>query len=338
MNVLVTGAGGFLGGHLVDQLLEKNVEVRVLSRRDLPDLRAKGVEVAHADLTDFYNVMAACRGIDVVYHVAAKPGVWGDWESFHQPNTIGTRHVIDACKRVGVKRLVYTSSPSVVFDGHSHLEADESLKYPESYLCHYPHTKALAEHEVLTANSEKLKTCSLRPHLIWGPRDNHLIPRLLKRYDLNRLRRVGDGKNVISMSYVENAAAAHIQAEEELRTSGKNAGKAYFINDPDPVNLWSWVDQLLEATGRPKLNKKLSFKAAHMAGQVCETLYKMLGKQDEPPMTRFVAQQLSLSHTYSIQRAIDDFGYRPIVGPQEAYNRLLEWLYNEGYMKENAKP
>lgn len=331
LKMLVTGGGGFLGLYIVEQLLAKGHSVRVFCRGQYPALERLGVEVVHGDLRNADVVSAACAGIHAVFHVAAIPGVWGPWSRYFETNTLGTRNIIAACRRNGVQRLIYTSSPSVIFDGTDHIDADESLPYPTHWLCHYPHSKALAEQEVLAANvSESLRTVSLRPHLIWGPRDNHLIPRILQRAKSGRLRQVGDGSNVVSISYVENAAAAHVQAEERLRTSTTPAGKAYFINEPQAVNLWTWVSDLLERAGLPRVQKSISLRAAYSVGAVLETVYGVFRISGEPPMTRFVAQQLAGSHSYSIHRAVNDFGYSPLISMDEGLRRMepefVRWL------------
>ena len=324
MFALVTGGGGgFLGRHIVDQLLARGDRVRVLSRSDSPDLIAQGVECHIGDLRDAACVEQACAGVDAVFHTAALPGIWGRWETFHSINTVGTEHVLAASRKGGVRKLIYTSSPSVVYDGSSHLMAVESLPYPETYLCAYPHTKALAERAVLAANSPgQLLTIALRPHLIWGPRDNHLIPRLIQRAMSGQLRQVGDGTNEISMAYVENVAAAHLQACDALHDSAPCAGRAYFINETEPVRLWEWVNRLLAVAGLPPVRKTISARAAYAIGYGMELVYRTLHIESEPRMTRFLAAQLSQSHSYSIAKAQRDFGYRPIVTVEEGLRRI----------------
>ena len=211
MRMLVTGGGGFLGLYIVEQLLQHGHDVRVFCRGTYPALQQLRVEIVNGDLRNQHDVETACQGIDAVFHVAAVPGIWGPWEQYHGINTLGTNNVVAACRKHGVQRLVYTSSPSVIFAGDDHIDADESLPYPTKWLCHYPHSKALAEQAVLAANdNDSFRTVSLRPHLIWGRRDNHLIPRLIARAKSGQLRRVGDGSNVVSVVNVENASAAHI--------------------------------------------------------------------------------------------------------------------------------
>lgn len=328
MRALVTGGGGFLGLYITEQLAARGDQVRVLCRGHYPRLDELQVETIRGDVRDPAVVRQACEGMDVVFHTAAVPGIWGNWDRYHSINTVGTQHIVDICKAVGVRKLIYTSSPSVIYDGLDHLGIDESHPYPASYLCHYPHSKAIAERAVLKANSrrKRLATVALRPHLIWGPRDNHLIPRLIERARSGRLRRVGAGDNLISMSYVENAAAAHLQAADHLELDSPVAGQAYFINEPEPVNLWNWVDEILTLAGEPPLKKQISANLAYGIGTACEAVYSLFRWQSEPPMTRFLALQLSGSHYYSVAKAQRDFGYAPIVSVEEGMRRMTaDW-------------
>ncbi|MES2792592.1 MAG: NAD-dependent epimerase/dehydratase family protein [Planctomycetota bacterium] len=327
MRVLVTGGGGFLGLYVTEQLVARGDQVRVLCRGQYPRLDELQVETVRGDVRDAAAVAQACSGMDIVFHTAAVPGIWGPWEHYHSINTVGTQHVLDACLASGVRKLIYTSSPSVIYDGLDHHGIDETQPYPTSYLCHYPHSKAIAERAVLAANGQDgLATAALRPHLIWGPRDNHLVPRLIERARSGRLRRVGDGKNLISMSYVENAARAHLQAADRLELGSPVAGQAYFINEPEPVNLWSWVDEILTLAGERPLKKRISASAAYAIGATCEAAYTVLRMKSEPPMTRFLALQLGGTHYYSVAKAQRDFGYQPQVSIAEGMRRMAaDW-------------
>jgi nucleoside-diphosphate-sugar epimerase len=324
MHALVTGGGGFLGMYVVEQLIARGDDVRVFCRQYYPRLDQLGAEWFPGDVRDAAAVANACEGIDAVFHAAAVPGIWGPWKLFHGVNTLGTLNIIEGCRRHNVAKLIYTSSPSVIYDGKPHENVDESYPYPDpkTFLCHYPHTKMLAEKAVLAANGDGLATTALRPHLIWGPRDNHLIPRLIRRAKSGRLRRVGDGTNLVSTTYVENAAVAHLQAEVALGPHSANAGKAYFINESEPVNLWNWIDDLLHRAGLPPVKKRISAASAWRVGAVLETAFRCLFLRREPPMTRFLASQLSRSHYYSIDAAKRDFGFTPVMSTDEGMRRL----------------
>ena len=277
MNALVTGGGGFLGRYLVEQLVARGDRVRVLGRGSYPELDALGVETVRGDVADRQTAVEACRGVDVVFHAAAISGIGGPWDLYYRTNTLGTRHVVEGCLAHGVGRLVYTSSPSVTFDGTDQRGVNESAPYPTQWLAHYPRSKALAEQHVLESSGRQgLLCCALRPHLIWGPRDRHLIPRLLARARSGRLRRVGDGTNLIDMVYVENAAAAHLRAADALVPGSVVAGRAYFISQGEPVNCWQWIDEILALAGLPPVKRAISFSSAWRVGAAMETVYRLL--------------------------------------------------------------
>ena len=330
MNALVTGGGGFLGRHIVERLLARGDRVRVFSRGGYPELELLGVEVVRGDLCDRKQVVDACRQTDCVFHAAAVAGIWGPWNRFYATNVLGTRHVLAGCREHQVGRMVYTSSPSVTFDGSPQQGIDESAPYAARPMAHYPHTKAMAERAVLESDSPGgLRTCALRPHLIWGPRDNHLVPRLIVRARADRLRRVGDGTNRVDMIYVENAAEAHLQAADRLAEgNGRVAGKAYFLSQGEPVRCWDWIDDILALAGLPPVTKSVSLATASRIGIGCELLWRAFRLPGEPPMTRFLAAQLGCSHWFDIGAARRDFDYEPRVSTAEGMRRLGRWLNN----------
>jgi 2-alkyl-3-oxoalkanoate reductase len=321
MNALVTGGGGFLGGVIVRMLLARGDAVRSVSRSRYP----LTIEQVQGDLADAGVAETAVRGCDVVFHVAAKAGVAGRYRDYHRANVEATRRVIDACRSCGVRRLVYTSSPSVVFDGRDIEGGDESLLYPRHYHAHYPATKAEAERMVLAANDANLATVALRPHLIWGPGDNHLVPRIIGRGRAGQLRRVGAGKLVDSV-YIDNAAEAHLLAADRLHPGAACAGRAYFISNGEPLPTWELVDRILAAGGVRPVERRVNPMLAYLAGWLMETVYGVLWPDAEPPMTRFVARELATSHWFDLTAARRDLGYEPRVSIDEGLRRLGEWL------------
>jgi len=324
MHALVTGAGGFLGRYIVDRLVARGDKVRTFCRGDHPALNRPGVEALRGDVTDPAATIEACRGMDVVFHTAGVAGIWGPWRPYYEINTLGTRNVVQGCRVHRIARLIFTSSPSVVFDGNPQEGIDESAPYPRRWLCHYAHTKALAEQYVLAANGrDGLNTCALRPHLIWGPSDPHLRPRLVARARSGRLRQVGDGANLIDTVYVENAAEAHLLAADALAPGSPVAGRVYFITQGQPVNCWQWINRLLALDGLPPISRSVSLAAAWRCGALIEWTYRLLGIEREPPMTRFLASQLGTSHYFSIDRARRDFGYVPTVSTEEGLRRMV---------------
>lgn len=312
--VLVTGGGGFLGAEIVRQCLEQGDAVRVLGRNRYLEVEALGAEGHTGDIADQAAVRRACHGVDVVYHTAALAGVWGDPADYVRTNVDGTNAVIAACRAEGVGRLVYTSTPSVVAspDRTSHEGADESLPYPTRFLADYPRTKVPAERAVLAANAADLRTVALRPHLIFGPGDPHLVPRIIRRARAGRLRIVGDGAVKVDITYVDNAARAHLQAARALDAANSPAaGRAYFLSQGEPVVLWTWINDLLRTLGLPPVTKHISLGAAYRAGAALELTWRALRLKGEPPMTRFVATMLGTSHWFDISAARRDLGYDP---------------------------
>lgn len=327
MKVLVTGGGGFLGRHIVSKLLARGDSVRVLGRRAYPDLETQGVETILADLQDAAAVGQACRGMEAVFHVGAQAAYWGSWRSFYGPNVMGTRNVLEGCRKADVRKLIYTSTPSVV-SAHGGLEgADESVPYPDRYVCHYPATKAVAERLVLAANGVGgLLTVSLRPHLIFGPGDPHLFPRIIARARRGRLFQVGEGRNRVDVVYVENAAEAHLLAAEKMGAGSPVNGQAYFISQGIPVVLWAWINGILERLRLPRVRRKLSHGMARAVGAAMEIAYTVLPLRGEPRMTRFLADQLATSHYFDISKARKDLGYEPRISTEDGLERTIKAL------------
>lgn len=326
MNVLVTGGGVFLCRYIVEQLVERGDRVRVPCRQHYSELAALGVEQIRGDVANIRAVDRAVCDMDVVFHVAAKVGFWGQHEDYYRTNVIGTQNVIDACIAHNVKRLVYTSSPSVTMNNIDIHNGNESLPYPEQYHSFYSETKAEAEKRVLKANGRNgLITTAFRPHLILGPRDNHLVPRLLEKARNGRLRQIGSGHNKVSVVYVENAANAHLQAAE----SDNVGGKAYFINEPEPVELWPWINAMLSKLGMRAVKRRVPFALAYFAGFVLEKCYSVLSPSGEPMVTRFLASELYRNHYFSIARAQQDFDYKPLYSFAEAQERPLAYLKSQ---------
>jgi nucleoside-diphosphate-sugar epimerase len=326
MRVLVTGGGGFLGRAIVTALQARGHEVSSGSRGTYPELADCGVATIQLDLADEAATAAAVAEHDAVIHTAALTGIWGPREDFFKTNVDGTRNVISGCLKHGVSRLVYTSSPSVCFDGRGHRAAKNDLPYAKRYLCAYPETKAIAERLVLKANGRSLATCALRPHLIFGPRDPHLIPRLIERARKGRLAIVGDGTNEVSLTFVENAAAAHVDALEALEADAAHAGRAYFLGQKEPVRLWDWIGELFERVGVPPVTRRVPKRVAYVGGAVLELVWNLFSRAGEPPMTRFVASQLAVDHSYDLGPAERDFGYRERVDLALATDRLVASL------------
>lgn len=316
--VLVTGGGGFLGAAICRQLVARGDRVRSLARGDYPALRALGVETIRGDAADPDAIDRSVAGCDLVIHTAAKAGVWGDEGEYFRSNVLATQAVLGACRRHGVGRLVFTSSPSVVAGGVPLRGVDEAAPYPAHYLASYPRTKAIAERAVRAANDGELRTVCLRPHLILGPGDPHLVPRLVDRARKGRLRLLGDGQNRIDVTYVEDAAQAHLRAADALeRPDAVAAGRVYFISQGQPVALAELLDRILAEVGLPPVRRSIPPALGYALGAVAEGLFRALPLPGEPPLTRFVAEELSSDHFFDISAARRDLGYTPSVSVEE---------------------
>lgn len=324
MKALVTGGGGFLGRSIVAQLIARGDQVTVLARGRYPEVEALGATGVQWDLTVGDGLAERVRGHDVVFHVASFVGPWGTRDRFMAVNVSGTDHLLAACREAGVQRFVYTSSPSATFGPEPADPGTEATcPYPAEFGSHYSESKALAEQAVLAANGPELATTSLRPHLIYGPGEPHMLPRILERQRQGRLKRIGDGLNKVSLTYVDNAAGAHLQACDTLRPGSPNAGKAYFINDPKPVVLWEWIDQVLVGVGAGKVKGAVSLRLAAGVGRVLEWVWRTFKVSGEPPMTRFGALGLGTTHWYRCSAAEQDFGFRCAVSGDEGLAKTI---------------
>ncbi len=323
--VLVTGGGGFLGGALVKMLIKEGAYVKSFSRRFYPWLDKLGVDQIQGDIKNKNDVEKACENVFLVFHTAALAGIWGDYSKYFNTNFKGTINIIEACKKHKIGYLIHTSSPSVIFDGSDMQGVDESVPYPDTYHAHYPQTKALAEKEVVKAAKEGfIKSIILRPHLIWGPYDNHLVPRILKK--AKTLVRIGNGGNLADTIYIDNAAHAHILAAKALIRKPFLSGNIYFISQDEPVFLWDMVNAILKAGGKPPVKRSISLKTAKNIARIIEWAYRTFPVKGEPGLTLFMAEELATSHFFDISAAKKDLGYRPIVSVKEGLKRLETWL------------
>ncbi|WP_173496479.1 2-alkyl-3-oxoalkanoate reductase [Shewanella sp. ISTPL2] len=347
-HAFVTGAGGFLGKAICLRLLAAGIKVTGFARGHYPELEALGVVMLQGDLVNKDLLQQAMQGCDIVFHVASKAGVWGDRDSYFCPNVKGAANVIAACKALKIDKLVYTSTPSVTFAGQDESGIDESTPYATRFLNHYAHSKAIAEKMMLDANQVgdmplenpdvtqvfsqvttqasapyALKTVALRPHLIWGPGDPHLVPRVLSRGRLGKLKLVGREDKLVDTIYIDNAAYAHVLAALELcQAKPKCQGKAYFLSNDEPITMAEMINLILACDALPPVTKRVPQSVAYVVGAVLESVHYLLKKQEEPMMTRFVARQLSCSHYFDISAAKRDLGYRALVSINQGMARL----------------
>lgn len=318
--VLITGGGGFVGKALGQALVSRGFEVISVARGAYPELKALGISHHQIDLSkDLEKLITVSNDCDAIFHVAAKVDMWGKYEDFFAANVLATRNVIQACKVNNIKRLIFTSSPSVIADGKDLLGVNETYPYPSKYMAFYPQTKAQAEKEVLQSNnSTSLKTIALRPHLIWGRGDTNLIPTVVGKAEKGKLLCIGDGSNLTDLTYIDDCVQAHIKAFDSLETNPAVSGKPYFISQGDPVNMWQWVDQILTIHKLPVIRKKVNKKFAMLVASVLEAISRVLPGSPEPLFTKFLVCEMSTSHYFDISAAKNDLGYEPQYSVSEA--------------------
>lgn len=326
MRVLVTGAGGFLGQAIVRALHARGDDISTLQRGEYPVLDRFGLTMNKGDIADRDTVIRAGEHCDAVMHVAAKAGIWGDYQDYYRSNVTGTLNVIEACRQNNIQRLVFTSSASIVFAGKDENGIDESAPVPGYHLSHYQRTKAEAEAMVLAANNVNLSTVALRPHLIFGPGDPHLAPRIIERAKTGKLRLPGKRRNLVDITYIDNAVSAHLLALDALQIGAACAGKAYFISNDEPMALADIVNRILRAAGLPDVTKTSPPALAFAVGAIMEAVYLLFNIKAEPVMTRFLARQLTCSHWYNISAAKRDLNYAATVSVEEGMRRLQQAL------------
>ena len=322
--ILVTGATGFLGGHLVSTLLEQGNKVRATGRNLKAglELSARGADFVPVDLRDRGPTLGACRGAWAVVHAGALSSAWGRYRDFHETNVTGTENVIAGCLAHGVDRLVYISSPSVISCHAVQCGLRESHPLPETFVSDYSKTKALAETRVQAARDSGLKTVILRPKAIYGPGDQAIFPRIVEAVSKGRFPILGDGNTVTDVTHVEDVVQAILLALE----SEKAVGKIYHITGGQEVNLLEVVRLIIDRMGYPPLKRRIPVERAMLVAGMVEDTWRRLRLKGEPPLTRYKVSIMGYSQTYDISAAKRDLGYEPRVTWQEGVTRFLDSL------------
>lgn len=315
MKVLVTGATSQLGAAVARQLLERGDDVRSFQRGASDD----PWEQVRGDIRDADAVLRAATGVDAIVHLAAKVSVTGAWPEFEATNVAGTQHVVDAARAAGVSRLVQVSSPSVAHFGSSLVAADADPADPEQARGHYARSKAIAERVALEAASDDLSVVAVRPHLVWGPGDQQLIGRIVERAASGRLVLIDGGSALIDTTYLDNAADALVAA---LDRTAQLSGEALVVTNGEPRTVAELMTRICRAAGVPEPSRSVPRALASGAGAVVERAWSTTHREGEPPMTRFLAEQLATAHwfdqTYTQQR----LEWAPAVSLAEGFKRL----------------
>lgn len=324
MKVLVTGAGSLLLGGVAAALVARGDEVVCLQRRPVTFPGSDAARQVHGDLRDSAAVREVAEGCDAIVHGAARVGVLGGWDDFFSVNVEGTRNVLRAAAECGVPRLVHVSTPSVAHEGRSLVGEGAGPAVTGRSSAFYAETKAIAEGEVLAANGADLAVVVLRPHLVWGPGDTQLVGRIVERAAAGRLAMVGDGSALVDTTYLDNAVSAHVAALDAVGPGAACAGKPYVIANGEPRTVRELVERICAAAGVPFAPRRVPLPVALRVGSVVERVWPRL-RDDEPPITRFLAEQLGTAHWFDPRPARDDLGWVPQVSLDEGFDRLRRW-------------
>lgn len=335
MKTLVTGGAGFTGRHLVERLRADGHEVCALDRPGamLEETRECGATTAGCDLRHPETFGSCFDGVEVVFHVAALASPWGRREDFWAINIEGTENVLRAARRAGARRLVMVSSTAAVFDGWTHhRRIDETFPYPRRFLSPYSESKSISERIVLAANSKDLETVAVRPHLIWGPRDQTFLGRL-KQYVGGPIFHIGGGLTETDTTWVENLVDALVLAADAPAAPGN----AYFVTNDQPLLYRDFLDRYLQILNSEPAKGSIPTGVAYAFGTACELVWKGLRLKSEPMLSRYKIAELAYTHTYRLDKAKRDLGYCPRVNNEEGFKRLASWLQESGAMDQPAR-
>ena len=326
MRVLVTGASSLLAGSVARALSERGDAVVALQRN-----RADGLDVEQVlgDVRDLAAVEQAVRGCDAVVHAAAKVGVVGTWEDYRSVNVDGTANVLAAARRAGAARVVHVSSPSVAHGGRALVGAPGSAAVTGRRRAHYAESKALAERLALSAGSAELAVMAVRPHLVWGPGDTQLVGRIVERARQDRLAVVGGGRALVDATYLDDAVAAHVAALDALGAGRPVAGRAYVVASGDPRPIRDLAVGICQAAGVTCHLRDVPGPVARAAGTLVERIWPIV-RDGEPPLTRFLAEQLGTAHWFDLRATERDLGWRAAVDVDEGLARLAAWFASVG--------
>jgi nucleoside-diphosphate-sugar epimerase len=324
MRILVTGATGFLGKALVRRLLSLGLDVTAQGRNSsiLAQLETEGAHSIQANLADTTAIQTACKNKEVVFHSGALSSPWGRFEDFFQSNVTGTRCVVQGCKDGNVSRLVFVSTPSIYFHYNSRLNVVEDASLPSKPVNAYAQTKLLAEKEIDQSFTDGLSVITLRPRAIFGPGDTSILPRLIDRLQHDRLPIIGDGQNIIDLTYIDNVVDALILC---MHSPQNTLGQKFNITNGEPVQLWEMVKKLCAELGLIYPQRQLSYRLADHVAAVLEGIYHLLPGRPEPPLTRYTVSVLAQSSTLDITAARKYLGYEPAVTIEEGFSRFIYW-------------
>jgi 2-alkyl-3-oxoalkanoate reductase len=323
VRVLVTGASSLIGTGLATALAARGDEVLCLQRRHVPALDPlDSVSQALGDVREPEAVRDAADGADAIVHLAARVGVVGEWEEYRSVNVDGTANVLDAARHHGVRRVVHVSSPSVAHGGEPIVGGGAEAPILGRRGAWYAESKAMAEIRAMEAADGDLGVVAIRPHLVWGPGDTQLVGRIVERARAGRLALVGGGRALVDTTYIDNAVDALVAAIDRVEPGATCSGRAYVVANGEPRPIRELVAGICAAAGVQFEPRSVPLRAGTAIGAAVERIWPWLGREDEPPLTRFVAEQLGTAHWFDPRPARDDLGWVPRVSIDEGLERL----------------
>jgi nucleoside-diphosphate-sugar epimerase len=306
----VTGGSGFIGGTLIERLVDAGCEVSALARSDASAaaVEARGARAARGDLDDPASLTAAADGCEVAFHLAAHLGQWGTWEEFARGNVGGTENTLEACRRAGVRRFVHCGTEAALIAGRPLIRIDETAPLRPDSKALYCSTKALAEIRVRAAAGPGLETVILRPRMVWGPGDTTLLPELVAAVEAGRFAWIDGGRHRTDTTHVDNVVEGLLLAAQR-----GGSGEAYFVTDGEPVIFREFVSELLATQGVDPPSRSVPGWLAGGAAAVAESTWRLLRLGGEPPLTRLAVWLSSQECTIEIGKARRELGYEPVI-------------------------
>ena len=325
MKVLVTGTGSLLLGGIASELVRRGDDVVCLQRRPSAFIGHQNAHEVLADICDAEAVVAAAHGCDAIIHGAARVGVVGSQKDFYDTNVLGTINILQATEQHNISRLVFVSTPSVAHTGDSIIGAPAGEAKIGRSRSYYAESKAIAERTVLNARNEHLAVVAVRPHLVWGPGDTQLVGRIVDRAASGRLAVIGTGNALVDSTYIDNAISAHIAALDALHIGSACDGKAYVVSNGEPRTVNELMRSMCESAGVSFEPRHVSLAMGIRLGSLIERLWPLM-RSSEPPLTRFVAEQLGTAHWFDQRAVQEDLGWTPHVSLDEGFHHLTQWF------------
>jgi nucleoside-diphosphate-sugar epimerase len=324
MKVIITGATGFIGRNLAEGLRADGIDIRATGRsREVGRaLRDKGIDFHPADLLDVAQLTKAFAPADCVIHCAGKTADWGKAAEFYDVNVVGTRNVVRACEEHGIKKILFTSTPSLYFTGHDRFDISESEPLPANPLTHYARTKQIAEEELFALNGKGFQVIVFRPRAVYGPHDRTIVPRILRLAEKRRFPLIGGGEALTDITYVDN----FVDLVRTTFTAPPDAwNRVYNVSNGDPIRIRDWIATVLEIFDRPFQPKNVHVGAAKLVAGFMEAAGRLPFGPKNPSLTRFSVGYMAKSMTLSIESARKHLNYSPMVGNQEGFKRYAIW-------------